>query len=110
MYDYGDFDSLQSIDAFLQRMKEISVKTIHKTIHMLNMWNLVQMSDENIKAFLARIISIADLCDMFVTCVAENCDTKTSFRDQVVQQVLLKGMINQDIRQRVLIRTKNGEL
>ena len=35
---------------------------------------------------------------------------KTSYRDQVVMQALLKGIYNKDIRTRVLSRTQNSEL
>ena len=77
---------------------------------MLNKWELVQAPEEHIRAFSIRILGIADLCNMFIDCPKEDCDTRVSYRDKVVQQVLLKGMSNLEIRSRVLSRTKNGKL
>ena len=52
----------------------------------------------------------AELCDLTVICSLATCTQKTSYRDQVVMQALLKGMHDKDIRTRVLSRTQNSEL
>ena len=52
----------------------------------------------------------AELCDLFVECSKVGCTQRTSYRDQVVMQALLRGMHDVDIRTRVLSRTQNDEL
>eukprot|EP00092_Neocalanus_flemingeri_P103983 GFUD01133121.1.p1 GENE.GFUD01133121.1~~GFUD01133121.1.p1 ORF type:complete len:120 (-),score=23.55 GFUD01133121.1:44-403(-) len=41
VYDCGTFASLDTMDLFLSKMKELAVITIHKTIHMVHMWKLL---------------------------------------------------------------------
>ena len=69
-----------------------------------------QSPDEPIRAFCSRLVGTAELCDLNITCAKVGCDEKTSYRDQVVLQALLKGMHDRDIRTRVLSRTQNNEL
>ena len=91
-------------------MKELSVITIHKTIHMVQLWKMVQQSDESIRAFAARISGKADLCDLHVTCTKVGCATKVPYRDEVILQVLLQGMNDQNIRARTLTQTAATKL
>ena len=43
-------------------------------------------------------------------CPKHGCDTEISYRDEVVKQVIIHGMGNIEIKQRVLSRCGNGEL
>ena len=92
VYDCGTFSSLNTVDLLLAKMKELSVITVHKTIHMVHLWKMVQESSESIRAFAARITSKADLCDLVVPCTKEGCNAKVPYCDEVVLQVLLQGM------------------
>ena len=64
----------------------------------------------SIRAFVSRLVGTAELCDLLVTCSRAGCNQKTSYRDEVVIQALLRGMHDVDIRTRVLSRTQNEEL
>ena len=86
VYDCGTFSSLNTVDLLL------AVITVHKTIHMVHLWKMVQESSESIRAFAARITSKADLCDLVVPCTKEGCNAKVPYCDEVVLQVLLQGM------------------
>ena len=108
VYDSGDFASLNTVALLLARMKELAVVTVHKSVHIMNLYKMVQQSDENIKAFSARLTGTAEMCGMSVRCVT--CRVDISYRDEVVKQIIITGMFNLDIRQRVLSRTKIGEL
>ena len=110
MYDCGTFSSLDTVELLLSKMKELAVVTVHKTIHMVHLWKMTQESDERIRAFAARITGKADLCEMTVDCPKTGCDTKASYRDEVVLQVLLQGMSDKDVRARTLTQTANGKL
>ena len=48
------------------------------------------------------------MCGMYVTC--DSCHTDISYRDNVVQQVVIHGMRDNDVRIRVLSRNTAGEL
>ena len=77
---------------------------------MVQLWKMTQEPSESVRAFSARITGKADLCEMMVTCPKQQCNTKASYRDEVVLQVLLQGMSDQDIRARTLIQTAAGKL
>ena len=110
VYDAGDFETLDTESLLLDQMKRIAVRVVHKTLHLQNMWAMVQGPEETIRAYCSRLVGTAELCDLFVICSLNTCTQKTSYRDQVVLQALLRGMHDKDIRTRVLSRTQNSEL
>ena len=110
VYDAGDLASLDTEALLLSQVKKIAVRIVHKTRHLQNMWAMVQSPEESIRAFASRLVGTAELCDMFVTCSKVGCNQKTSYRDAVVMQALLRGMHDGDIRTRVLSRNQNEEL
>ena len=110
VYDAGDFETLTTEALLLDQMKRIAVRVVHKTLHLQNMWAMSQGPEETIRAYCSRLVGTAELCDLTVTCSLSTCTQKTSYRDQVVMQALLRGMHDKDIRTRVLSRTQNSEL
>ena len=38
IYDTGNFATLVTTDLFLAKMKELAVVTIHKSVHLMNLW------------------------------------------------------------------------
>ena len=108
VYDSGDFASLNTIDLLLARMKELAVVTVHKSVHLMNLYKMVQQPEEGIRAFHARLTGTAEMCGMSVKC--NTCQVDISYRDEVVKQIIIHGMYNMEIKQRVLSRTKVGEL
>ena len=109
VYDSGSFSALDTVVLLLEKMKELAVVKIHKTIHMVHLWRMAQESGETTRAFAARITGKADLSELSVTCTTEHCNTQVTYRDEVVLQVLLQGMSDKDIRARTLTQTANGK-
>ena len=70
---------------------------------------MTQQSDEVIRAYVARLTATADMCGMTVSCTC-GCNNQVSYRDHVLQQLIINGMYDNDIRLRVLSRNTNGEL
>ena len=110
VFDTGTHASLTTEEAFLNKMKELSVIIVHRSIHLRNLWKTVQQSDERVRAFMARVMSTADMCNMVIECSNQTCDQKVSYRDHVVMQVIIHGLRDNDIRVRVLSRNTSGEL
>ena len=100
--------ALTSTALFIAAMEKLAVLKVHKAVHTMNMWKMSQQSDESIRAFAARITGTAELCGMNLEC--SNCQTKNSYRDQVVLQVLLHGMRDNLIRSKVMSRNTTGDL
>ena len=42
-----------SLSSFLARIKELAVVKIHKSRHLVNLYGIVQQSDETVRAFVA---------------------------------------------------------
>ena len=110
VYDAGDLSSLTTETLLLAQIKKIAVRVVHKTLHLQNLWAMHQSPEESIRAYASRLVGTAELCELFVTCSKATCNQKTSYRDEVVVQALLRGMHDKDIRTRVLSRTQNDEL
>ena len=110
VYDAGDLASMNTEQLLMQQITKIAVRILHKTLHLQNMWSVTQAPDEVVRAFGSRLVGTAELCDLFVTCSKLDCSQKTSYRDEIVLQALLKGMHDVDIWTRVLSRTQNNEL
>ena len=110
VHDAGGLTSITTEEALLAEIKKLAVRVVHKTLHLQNMWSMTQSPEEQARAFTSRLIGTADLCDLSITCSKTGCTQKTSYRDEVVLQALLKGMHDTDIRTRVLSRMQNNEL
>ena len=105
VYQSGDFDSVNTVDLLSSKMKLLAVRKVHRSRHMINMWNLLQSSCENVRAFAARITAIADICDLKVPCTTNGCTATPSYRDEAVMWILIKGLHSADIQSKVLVRT-----
>ena len=72
------------------------------------MWRMIQQSDENIRAFVARLTSTADMCKISVLC---ECTREVSYRDNVIMHLIIHGMEDIiDIRIRFMSRKTSAEL
>ena len=109
VFDTGLYTTLDTPDKFLTKMEELAVIKVHKSVHLRNLWRMTQQSDEVIRAYVARLTATADMCGMTVSCTC-GCNNQVSYRDHVLQQLIINGMYDNDIRLRVLSRNTNGEL
>ena len=107
VFDTGAYTTLTTADMFLAKMKELAVITVHKAVHLRNLYLMNQEPDEPIRAYVARLTATADMCDMTMQC---QCNNINSYRDLVVHQLVIHSMRDPDIRLRVLSRNTSGEL
>ena len=107
VFDKGLYSTLSTPELFLAKMEELAVVKVHKSVHLRNLWRMSQQPDETIRAFVARLTATADMCGMTVTCT---CEKEVSYRNNVLQQLVINGMRDNEIRIRVLSRNTNGEL
>ena len=50
-----DFASLNTTTFLLARMKELAVVKVQKSVHFMNLYKMVQQTEENIRAFSAQL-------------------------------------------------------
>ena len=107
IFDTGLYDTLNTPRLFLQQMETLAVMKIHKSVHLRNLWRMNQQAGESIRAFVARLTATADMCSMTVVC---ECNREVTYRDNVLQQLVIHGMYDNNIRIRVMSRNTNGEI
>ena len=89
VFDTGQYASLTDTASFLNKMKELAVVVVHKSIHLRNLWKMQQQSDEPIRAFAARLTATADMCGMVVECTNQTCKRNICYREQVFHQLVI---------------------
>ena len=99
LFDTGMHATLDKVELFLAKMKELAVVTVHKVVHLRKLFQVTQESDETIREYVARVTATADMCCMTMKCT---CGLDNSYRDLVVHQLIIHGMRDQEIRQRVI--------
>ena len=107
VFDTGMYANLETSELFLEKMKELAVFTVFKAVHLCNLYQLTQESENTIHAYVSRVTATADMCGMTMKCT---CGLDNSYRDLVVHQLVIHGMRDQEIRQRVLSRNTSGDL
>ena len=81
VYDTGMYATLNTVELFLEKIKELAVVTVHKAVHLRNLYRLTQESDKTIRAYVARVTATADMCGMTMKCTY---GLDNSYRDLVV--------------------------
>ena len=91
----------KGVDAILDTMKSLCVRQENVMVSRLTLHNLRQDRDEGVRNFAARIRGQADVCKFTVRC---SCDPgmDVSFTDQMVRDVLIRGLSDLDIQQEIL--------
>ena len=107
IFDTGLYHTLNTSELFLRQMETLAVVKVHKSVHLRNLWRMNQQAGETIRAFVARLTATADMCGMTVVC---ECNREVPYRDNVLQQLVIHGMSDNDIRIRVMSRNTSGEL
>ena len=55
MFDTGVYTSLTIVDLFLEMMQDLALVAVDKAVHLRNLYQLTQVSYENIRAYGARV-------------------------------------------------------
>ena len=74
VHDAGGLTSLNSETDLLAEIRKLAVRVVHKTLHLQNMWGMIQSPEEPIRSFSSRLIGTADLCGLSITCSKSGCE------------------------------------
>ena len=61
VFDTGLYNTLTSEKLFLDKMEELAVIKVHKSVHLRNLWKMIQQPEEPIHAYVARLTATADM-------------------------------------------------
>ena len=95
-------------DTLLSRFKRLAVTTVHPSLHVVTLHNLKQNSDENVKAFAARVRGIAKNCELKKTCSKTGCNEAVSFLEETCYHVVMTGLISEELQGKVLTQAMIG--
>ena len=86
----------------LQQIKNLAVTVLHPSVHVIALHNMTQQEGETIKSFAARVKGTAGNCNLLKTCTKADCTEKVSFMEETVYHVVMSGISDKDLREKVL--------
>ena len=95
-------DNLNTEVGLKEKMYKLAVVTLHSAVHLVTLRKLQQTQSETIREFVARARNIASNCNLSKTCPADGCATVVDYLDETVFGVVLAGLRDHNIQQRIL--------
>ena len=93
--DHSEGDVLASIKVLAVRQENIMVARD-------KLWQMQQDHGEPIRTFGARIRGQASMCNLVIPCSTDGCTHSHSFMEQILRDVLVRGLADPEIRLAVL--------
>ena len=95
-----DTASLTTEQTLKDKIKSYAVVTLHAAVHLVELRSMKQGQAEPIRKFVARARNVASSCDLAKTC--SGCQTTVSFLDETIFGVVLAGLKDSNIQQKIL--------
>ena len=101
-FDHGANMTTTTEKDLLALLKVYSIRSQNRLVSIVEYLNLTQRENENVTKFIARVRGCAKVCNFQVKCTAAGCNTKVSYADQLSSHVIVRGLENADIQEKVL--------
>ena len=101
-FDQGGKGDLTTKKVMLAMIRSLAVTKLHTAIHIVNLHDAKQTVEASTNAFAARIRGIAANCNLSKACTKAKCDTKVSFVDETIFNIILFGLRDHKMQERVL--------
>ena len=101
-FDHGANMTTTTEKDLLALLKVYSIRSQNRLVSIVEYLNLTQRENENITKFIARVRGCAKVCNFQVKCTAAGCNTQVSYSDQLSSHVIVRGLENADIQEKVL--------
>ena len=92
--------TLDTEQKLMDKLKSLAVTTLHSAVHLIALKDIQQGQAENIRAFIARARATASNCGLSKPC--SNCQTDVSFVEETLFGVVLAGLHDGNIQQKIL--------
>lgn len=92
----------------LKAIKVLAVREENIMVARDKLWAMHQDHDEPIRSFGARIRGQASMCNLSQVCSSVDCEQVNSFMDQILRDVLVRGLSDYDIRLAILQDTNQN--
>ena len=98
-------------DQLMTEIKRLAVIPVAISVRRSDLLSIRQDHSESVRSFFARINGKATTCAYVIDCPSTTCNQKVDFTDAIVKDVLITGLIDDEIRKEVLgwadLDTKN---
>ena len=91
-----------SEEELLTMFKRCSIRAQNKLVNIVEFLNIVQEPAEPVAKFVSRVKGQAKVCDFTVKCPGDECDKIVSYSEQLVSHVIVRGLEDSEIQERVL--------
>ena len=89
----------------MAEIKKIAVVTRSNLVNVVSLMSAAQEHGETCRSYLARIRGLANVCKLSVACTATGCDEQVSYSDTFVKYALIKGLVDNEVREELLSQT-----
>ena len=96
----GGTTNLTTEDLMTIRIKSLAVVSLHSSVHVVNLHELRQQSDENVHAFAARVRGIAASCNLHKKC--SGCQLVVNYSEETCFHVVMAGLCDQEMKEKAL--------
>merc|ERR1711888_247388 len=90
----------------MDEIKKLAVLAQNNLVKMVQFFELSQDREEPIRAFFARLKAAASACKLTVQCTAVACTERVSYSDKMILHALVRGIVDEEIRENVLAKTE----
>ena len=96
----GGSAKLLTEDTMTKKIKSLAVVSLHSSVHVVNLHEQRQQSDENVHSFAARVRGIAASCGLQKKC--PGCDQTVNFSEETCYHVVMAGLCDQNTKEKAL--------
>ena len=96
----GGTANLATEDAMTKKIKSLAVISLHSSVHVINLHELRQQSDENVHAFAARVRGIAASCGLQKEC--PGCKIMVNYSEETCYHVVMAGLCDINMKEKAL--------
>ena len=98
--------STKSEDTVLTAIKELAIREENSLIARMELFNMRQNNNEDVRSYCARLKGQADTCKYSVKCTKRSCDQMVDYRDEMLIDALIRGIADNNIRLDILQKEK----
>lgn len=96
----GGNTNLTTEDQMTDKIKRLAVITLHTSVHVVNLHELRQQSDQNVHTFAAQVRGIATNCGLQKKC--GNCQEVVNYTEETAYHVVMAGLCDQGMKEKAL--------
>ena len=105
-------DGLCSTDptTLLESVRKLAVTTVHPALHVVSLHEQRQNAEESVKKFSARVKGSAKNCKLSKQFTKTGCQEQVSFLEETCYHVVMTGINNEDLKEKVLTQAMIGSV